>query len=281
MRGHVGETFAVYGSPNPTGLVEINDVYVSLPEVESDSIDDLLQRLHDRQLIRIPFSREHLRLTAEGKLAYEDGCIPELVLGEQYIDYKYRQAVVHIIVRNDQGVEGAGTGFFVLEPQNNIITAKHLFERGRRLVRVEDINGNVICRDTSVIRLAPGQLDLAIVECEMPAALSPFRVQWQEDTTRELDRVLIFGYPPFPGHAVALLRARGEINAKVSQLDEDGRYSLMISNVTAPGCSGGPVTNEAGLVVGVVARENILQREGEPQAVRFVSATPAPYLREV
>jgi hypothetical protein len=118
------------------------------------------------------------------------------------------------------------------------------------------------------------------IECGLPAGVEPFRIEWRENATRELDRVLVFGYQPFAGHRVGLLHARGEINAKVAPLGEEWRVSLMISNIAASGCSGGPVVSESGNIVGVISRGNIFERGENDRRIDFVSAVLSCYLQE-
>jgi hypothetical protein len=270
----------LYGQIHPTDSIALPVVHVGILGANAGIIDEFLQRMNNRQLIRLALAGGDVYLTTKGKEAHEFNCIPELVLGEQYIAHKYQRAVVHIIVRDGEGHEAGGTGFFVNHPVNRIVTAKHVLE-DHALVRVEDQIGNQICDFAAAIHLGLGPLDLALIECEMPQGVYPFRVEWREDAVHELDRVLIFGYPPFAGHHVGLLQARGEINARVAQLSEERRYSLMISNVTAPGCSGGPVVSEAGTAIAVVSRENTFMREGNPLPIHFVSAVLACYLQDV
>jgi hypothetical protein len=202
------------------------------------------------------------------------------MFGEIFVAQKYSRAVVHIIVRNPDGQEWGGSGFFVRQPANCIVTAKHVLEN-RTLLRVEDREGNSICDGSAVKHFGPEKLDLAMIECQLPEGIHPFRIEWREDAFGQLDRVLIFGYPPFAGHEVGLLHARGDIKAKVSPLGDEKRYSLMISNEIAPGCSGGPVVSEAGTAIAVVSQENNFEREGNPQPIRFVSAVLTCYLKEL
>jgi hypothetical protein len=77
---------------------------------------------------------------------------------------------------------------------------------------------------------------------------------------------------------VGMFHASGQINAKVLQLSEEKRYSLMIS-IGAPGCSGGPVISDIGSAVAIVSQENsLVQAEAGP--ITFISAVLSCYLRE-
>lgn len=237
----------------------------------------MLQRLDACRLLRLAIGGGTVNATIKGKEAYEVNAIAELAFGEAYIAYRYRSAVVHIVVHNPaDGQESGGTGFFTNDPVNRIVTARHVIQ-GRTIVRIEDANG-VVIPNVGAIQLWGGPLDLALIECQIPGGVNPLRIEWREEATRELDKVLILGYPPFAGHQVALLNASGQITAKALQLSEEKRYSLMIS-IAAPGCSGGPVISESGSVVGVVSQENTLAQGAAN--ITFVSAVLSCYLRDV
>jgi len=80
---------------------------------------------------------------------------------------------------------------------------------------------------------------------------------------------------------VALVSASTQVIALAPLIGEHGKLSLIIPRLAAPGCSGGPVVSRAGLVVGVVSRDNILDRVHPPQFTTYISATPASYLRDL
>jgi hypothetical protein len=269
----------LYGVTHAAIEIPIVDVTTACPDMAQGEVESLLLRMRDAGLLQIPIAGNAIRLTANGKLAHSGGWTSELVLGVQFIGTKYRSSVVHIIVRNEEGDESGGTGFFVMEPENQVLTAGHLFEH-RTLVRVEDIGGNTIANETAEVRVAPGRLDLALIRCEKPAGVTPFRIEWGANAVRELDGILVFGYPPFAGHNVALLSASAQVIALPPITGEPGKHSIMITNVAAPGCSGGPAVNKAGLAVGVLSRDNIMVRAHPPQFTTYISATPARYLQD-
>ncbi len=138
--------------------------------------------------------------------------------------------------------------------------------------------GKVCYGQAEIVPLTVAQIYEALPD-NTPAGVYPLRVEWREEATHELDRVLILGYPPFAGHHVGLLHAAGQINAKVLQLSEQRRYSLMIA-IATPGCSGGPVISETGSAVAVVSQENALA-QGHGAPITFISAVLSCYLREL
>jgi hypothetical protein len=269
-----------YGQPGGDAPLALAQIYDALADVPHPLIDAMLQRLDGCRLLRLAIGGGSVHPTLKGKEAYEINAIAELAFGEAYIAHRYRRAVVHIVVHNPaDGQESGGTGFFTNQPANRIVTAKHVIQ-DREIIRIEDANGAVVADHVGAIQLGAGSLDLALIECPLPADVCPIRIEWREEVTRELDKVLILGYPPFAGHHVGLLHASGQINAKVLQLSEQKRFSLMIS-VAAPGCSGGPVISEAGSALGVVSQENTLAQGNNAAPITFISAVLSCYLRDL
>ena len=113
----------------------------------------------------------------------------------------------------------------------------------------------------------------------MPEDVIPLRIEWDIAEIRELDEVLLLGYPPVAGHNPVLVHAIGEISAMPKRLDAQ-RRSLIISRVTEPGYSGAPVISRRGYAIGIVERENeLVRKDGHPSI--FISASFALYLREI
>ena len=270
----------LYGVPRDSVEVSIESVSTALPQLGPAELENLIQQMKDAGLLQVSLTGKVIRLNRDGKYVHSTGCTSEVVLGAPFIGTKYRSCVVHIIVRNADGDEHGGTGFFAVEPENKIITASHLFD-GNSLLRVEDIDGNVIADGTALVSIAPGRLDLAVINCNKPIAVTPFRLDWRDDAVAGFDDVLVFGFPPLAGHGVALVSARTHVYASAPLTGEPGKHSLIIPRVAAPGCSGGPVVSTAGLVVGVLSRDNILDRIQPPQVITYISATPACYLRDL
>jgi len=175
----------IYGLPLDSVEVPIENVNTEFPDLEAAEVENLIQQMRDAGLLRISLAGDVIRLNAAGKLAHSNGSTCEVVLGAQFIGTKYRCAVVHIIVETENGDESGGSGFFVAEPVNRIVTASHLFEE-RQLLRVEDIGGNVIANDAAEVRLAPGRIDLATIRCDTPGGVTPFRVDWRDDPIQSL-----------------------------------------------------------------------------------------------
>jgi len=265
----------LFGRPTRESTLTLEEVYASLTDLKTENLDDLLRRFEHKGLIRIGLKDPIITLTPTGKEALVMECIPELVLGNRFIMEKYQDSVVHLIVLKSNGTETGGTGFFV-SPYRLLITAAHVV-RDRKIVRVENRHLQVVCGQPEVLWISEEPLDLAVLRCPSAPLTMPFRYNRQIEAT-ELDKVLIFGYPPYAGHQVSLHFAPGEILSTPRQFIGD-KKSLIISNAVAPGCSGGPVVNQHGLVVGVVSQEN--KCETEEQTTTYLSAAPLEYLPEM
>jgi hypothetical protein len=268
----------LYGSGHSGTTLTIEQIRDQLPALSSPQIEDALQRLDDTRLLRVSINAQTVELLASGKVAFELGCVPEMVLGEQYVIERYADAVVHVIVQTREGNEAGGTGFFAENFPGWLITAAHVANGTNTVLRVESRDGSVICEGQRGLRMGPEELDLILVSCPGFDCPAPLRIDWRENSISQLDKVLIFGYPPFAGHEVDQFVASGQINSKPKRLGQE-RQSLIISGNVRPGCSGGPVVNDGGLVVGVVAEDVIL--DSGTQRVEHISAIPSRYLAEI
>jgi S1-C subfamily serine protease len=262
----------LYGTARERTTMSFADIRGQFPNLNAAQVDDTLQRLSRRELIQVSLGEQLVQLVPEGKLANEFAAIPELVLGEQYISDKYCSAVVHIIVQTPDGDERGGTGFFVDDFPGWLVTAWHVIGRGNQVLRIENSEGTILQCGECERHGGSEDLDLTLLRCPKQDCVIPLRIEWREDVTRRLDKVLIFGYPPFARHRVDQFVASGKIGSKPWRLGQQ-RQSLIVSGNVRGGCSGGPVVSEAGLVVGVIAEDDILQREAGP--TEYVAATPS------
>ena len=126
--------------------------------------------------------------------------------------------------------------------------------------------------------LGPNDLDLALIRCDPAPDVIPIRIEWRPELIRPPQNLLILGYPPFPNRLPALHHSHAELHAVTQHLGND-RDSLIISSVTPPGFSGGPVLSDRGLAIGVVEQQNIIHLAHAPLA--YFSAVPARYCREL
>ena len=87
--------------------------------------------------------------------------MPEVVLGFDYIDEKYRGAVVRVVVRKPNGDPAAGTGFFINDPPNHIVTNQHVAEL--EVIQIEDLDNNAFHHGDCPRISGPEDLDLAAI----------------------------------------------------------------------------------------------------------------------
>jgi V8-like Glu-specific endopeptidase len=264
----------LYGSAWHEMKVKVVDLRKYLPVIEENDLDAAIDMLASKDLIRLSLNRDTVALCPFGKTAHEKGCVAEICLGTQYILARYRKAIVRISVVDRDGDPGGATGFFIADFPGWIATARHVVDERIQIVDVRDEASTLISGENLDVQLsAITSLDLALVRCQAPAGVTPLRVEWDGTVARELDEVVVAGYPHISFHNPALVVSRGEISS-FPLLRSEERRSLMISRVTEPGFSGAPVIDTRGLVIGIVEQENILTDKKGNRSI-FVTATPA------
>ena len=197
------------------------------------------------------------------ELCHRLGIIDNILLGESYFIRKYRGSVLALIVKKG-GDEHVGTGFLVSDRRDNcrsvIVTAKHNVDPsdGANFVRFEGVDKSILQKIEENWRLHP-DFDIAFTPVTHDSALSPINLRGKP---RVLSRTVSLGYPLIATtDQPYLLVHGGELNAIVSTYIFNERR-LFISNIVAPGNSGGPVLDEAGLCVGMIVNSLETKREG-------------------
>jgi hypothetical protein len=268
----------LYTGPGGKQTFTVAEIQAALNNISAGDLHEAIRLMHKNSLLRIALAGDLVELVLKGKTIREKGCVSEVCLGGQFIAQKYRSAVHHIVARDGSGDEGGGCAFFCEDFPGWMVTARHLVADGRILLRVEDESGLVISNGPFQIRLAGADLDLALLECSSPAGVTPLRIDWDRTAVKELDEVMVVGYPPIAQHAPALVFSEGQV-ASIPKHVKSLRNSVIISKVTEPGYSGGPVLSAAGLVVGVIEQENIFETKAGLKSV-FNGATPSHYFSE-
>ena len=255
--------------------IPLDDVYVAFPGEREGLIDWALKKMDAFELVSLQLKKPLVGMLGFGKSCFEQDCIPELILGPDYVSKKYRSAVVHIIVEGRDG-ESGGTGFFWADHANQIVTDAHVV-RDRKILRIEDCYRNPIRFDNGAVRIPSDDLDLAVLECEMPGSIEPIKVEWRLEAAAPGVKLIALGYPKIALHHASLSQSSAELHS-ISQKYSSSRDSLLISG-TQPGYSGGPVIDLRGFAIGVIEQENTFEHKGGMNA--FFSATPTYYLREL
>jgi hypothetical protein len=268
----------LYESLYPNDEASTGAIQAAMPQYEIAQIDTVVDKLADHEIVRLDRRRDTVGITGRGKELYSLRCIPEVVLGLPFCRWKYERAVVHVIVPGNDGGESAGTGFFVDDPRDYVVTNRHVVAQ-QRVIRVNDIDGAPICDETAVVVFGPEDLDLALIRCPTPPAVLPLRIDWSEnDAASALEDILVLGYPRLALHHPALFAATGQVSMYASQFF--ARKSLVLTRIAAPGCSGGPVISSKGLVIGIVMGDSeVHTTAGVPDTM--LCAVPGHYLSEL
>ena len=265
----------LYGRARQEVRIAIDEIRGHL-QLDEGLFDAAIGLLATHGLIGMNLRRDAVLLSPAGKIAYEKGCTLEICLGTHYILSKYRSAIVHISVLDGEGDAAGATGFFCSDFPGFVATARHVVDESRRLVDIRNESGTVIAAGDFDVRLAPHRdLDLALIRCAPPAGTNSLRIEWDATVARELDEVIVAGYPHIAFHDSTLVFSRGEI-ASFPSLRTGERKSIMISRITESGFSGGPVIDARGRVTGVVEQENIVEDKRGTKAI-FVTATAAQH----
>lgn len=177
--------------------------------------------------------------------------IDNVLFSPSYVSNKYRGSVPAVYVRKDD-TEYTGTGFLATTPggtKHVIVSAKHNVdpEDGIQFDSLSQPEGRTYTPKTGEWILHKS-LDLALLEVTFDHPAVPV---FPVGTPSALQRTITLGYPRIATTADTYLLAHGgELNAIVDTYY--GERRLIISNIVAPGNSGGPVLDEAGLCIGVV-----------------------------
>lgn len=247
--------------------------------IESIAIGPTLQRLIDWGLVidqtlfgnnaYVNYMWNHERINYCNYFNITDN----ILLGSSYVANKYQASVPAVSVKKN-GDSHAGTGFLIrLNNSNNksfILTAKHNVDPGENIVfdglisntgkPFKPINSEWILHQT---------LDLALLEVEHDSSHIPI---YPLAIPLILSRTITLGYPAIATTDNCYLLAHGgELNAVVNTYYKEQR--LIISNLVAPGNSGGPVLDETGLCLGIVV--NSFETEHLGGVEKASSAIPA------
>ncbi|TSD86030.1 trypsin-like peptidase domain-containing protein [Mycobacterium sp. KBS0706] len=187
--------------------------------------------------------------------------LDNVLFGPSYVAQKYRRSVPAVFVEKC-GDYRTGTGFVTAEPncaKSVIITAKHNVDPadGITFLNFSEPSGMKYGPLAENWILHP-ELDLALlpVECSEPPI--PIFLIGEPIV---LSRTITLGYPTIATtNGPYILAHGGEVNALVKNY-YGGEY-VIISNIVAPGNSGGPVLDEAGLCIGLVVNAFESQHEG-------------------
>jgi serine protease Do len=150
-----------------------------------------------------------------------------------------------------------------------VLTAKHVVEQVRAVSQIETMDGNRYPLRAQTIKMLPG-VDLAVLEFTSDR---PYRIAQlaNSDQLTIGTEVYTAGFPA-PGQTIREREFRftkGEIASRPTKAQADG-YSLVYTNITRRGMSGGPVLNDDGQLAGIHGRADGDSIQTENSATRSV-----------
>jgi serine protease Do len=150
-----------------------------------------------------------------------------------------------------------------------VLTAKHVIEQVGAVSQIEMMDGNRYPLRAQTIKMLPN-VDLAVLEFTSDR---PYRVAQLADSDQLTigTEVYTAGFPA-PGQTIQEREFRftkGEIASRPTKAQADG-YSLVYTNITRRGMSGGPVLNDDGRLVGIHGRADGDSIQTENTATRSV-----------
>lgn len=218
-------------------------------------------------LARFQWNKEKIRMCAAL------GILDNTLLGLSHLAGKYAHSVPPLFATK-KGDQFTGTGFLTSSCSDTtrlaIITAKHNVDPSDGVDSVEvSSDGNFGYKPLESNWILHPTLDIAYMPVSCSKPVNPIFLIGGAGV---LARIVTLGYPRISmSDGPYLLAHGGELNAIISTCHKEQR--LIISNLVAPGNSGGPVLDEAGLCIGMVVNSMEVQHEGGISASS--SAIPA------
>jgi tetratricopeptide (TPR) repeat protein/V8-like Glu-specific endopeptidase len=150
-----------------------------------------------------------------------------------------------------------GSGVIIGKNNNvyTILTAAHVVKNRGEQYRVFTPDGEA--RSASKVKVFPNQVDLAVVEFTSTKSYPVSKLAKNSNDTAEGSTVFVSGFPVTASIDVAVFNfTEGKVTANSSKPLQDG-YSLVYSNNTLPGHSGGPVWNDRGELVAIHGKGDV------------------------
>jgi tetratricopeptide (TPR) repeat protein len=157
-----------------------------------------------------------------------------------------------------------GSGVLLLREgeQYTVLTAAHVVQGSRNLT-LKTADGTVHQIVSGSIRPAEKNLDLAVVKFRSNKSYTLAKLG-TSNTLKLGSYIYVAGFPAstYAVESGIFNFTRGEVIGNAAKGNSRG-YSLLYSNITRPGMSGGPVLNEAGELVAIHGQGDREGKEGE------------------
>jgi tetratricopeptide (TPR) repeat protein len=136
-----------------------------------------------------------------------------------------------------------------------ILTAAHVVRDPGGQQQVVTPDG--IGQSVKNVRIFPNQVDLAVAEFTSPKQYAVSKLAKDSSETLEGSLVYVSGFPVTASIDIAIFNfTEGKVTANSSKTFQNG-YSLVYSNSTLPGHSGGPVWNDKGEVIAIHGKGDV------------------------
>jgi tetratricopeptide (TPR) repeat protein/V8-like Glu-specific endopeptidase len=186
-----------------------------------------------------------------------------VVLMQQAVVAKSPQEVARVaktitVAIKTVGTANVGSGI-LLQRQGDVytvLTAGHVVNQPQAVFTIKTVDGQVHQAIAGSVRLPGSKLDLAVLKFRSSNQYTLVKIG-TSNTLEELSPIYVAGFPAestSKGEVViedqTFMVTEGKVTGKATKGNEKG-YSLVYSNITRPGMSGGPVLNEAGELVAI------------------------------
>jgi tetratricopeptide (TPR) repeat protein len=172
------------------------------------------------------------------------------------INHIAKAMTVSIVGPNKHGELSQGSGVIIQQQGNTytVLTAAHVVSKTDATYQITTPDAKPYQIIPKSIRLAPENIDLALVEFQTPLPYATAKIGDSNQLNGGMD-LYVAGFP-LPTAVITetvFVFREGKVTANSAKSFDRG-YALLYSNDTLPGMSGGPVLNSEGELVGIHGR---------------------------
>ncbi len=178
--------------------------------------------------------------------------VPATAISAIEVSQIAKQSTVQI---NNSNSPGSGV---IIQKNGNIytvLTAAHVLRNSGERYQIVTPDGK--SQNLTKVRFFPNQVDLAVAEFTSPQSYEVGKLAKDSNELKEGSIVYVSGFPSIADLNQALFNfTEGKVTANSSRPLREG-YSLVYSNSTLPGHSGGPVWNQQGEIVAIHGKGDV------------------------